>query len=382
MTGGAAAIMMSGMSGREELRGEVLRFIGRGIEAPPDEEAFSRLALAGFAYQFAENEPYRRFCERRHATPATVSDWRRIPAVPTAAFKEVALICGDASAAEAVFRTSGTSQGRDRRGAHHVRDLELYEASALPNFGAHMLPDSARLPTFVLGPSASAAPDSSLYWMLELVRARFGTPDSAHYVDESGLRLEPLLAGLDECERGGRPVMLLGTVTAFAYLLEELEALARGFRLPEGTRLMETGGTKGERREIPRAEFYEMLTRRLGVSEYYCVAEYGMTEMCSQFYDNVLPERVLARSPERRYKVVPPWVRTQVVDAETLEPTPDGSVGVLRHLDLANLDSVMAIQTDDLGVAGGGGFEILGRAAGAELRGCSIAMDQWLTAQR
>ncbi len=79
---------------------------------------------------------------------------------------------------------------------------------------------------------------------------------------------------------------------------------------------------------------------------------------------------------------MPPWVRTQVVEAETLEALPPGRVGLLRHYDLANLDSVMAIQTDDLGIAGPNGFEILGRAAGSELRGCSIAMDQWLTAQR
>ncbi len=107
-----------------------------------------------------------------------------------------------------------------------------------------------------------------------------------------------------------------------------------------------------------------------------------MTEMCSQFNDKVLRERALSRSPEWRHKVVPPWVRTQVLDAETLEPVADGKIGVLRHFDLANLDSVMAILTDDLGLAGSGGFEILGRARGAELRGCSIAMDQWLTAQR
>jgi hypothetical protein len=107
-----------------------------------------------------------------------------------------------------------------------------------------------------------------------------------------------------------------------------------------------------------------------------------MTELCSQFYDNVLRERVRARPPELRYKVVPPWVRTRVVDPETLAPVPAGRLGLLRHLDLANLDSVMAVQTDDLGVAAGPGFEILGRAAGAEARGCSIAMDEWLTAQR
>ncbi len=145
---------------------------------------------------------------------------------------------------------------------------------------------------------------------------------------------------------------------------------------------METGGFKRRRREIPRDEFYAMLVERLGVSEFYCIAEYGMTEVCSQFYDNVLRERASGRSPELRYKVVPPWVRTQVVDAESLEPVADGKVGLLRHFDLANLYSVTAVQTDDLGVAGAGGFELLGRAAGAELRGCSIAMDEWLSAQR
>ena len=58
---------------------------------------------------------------------------------------------------------------------------------------------------------------------------------------------------------------------------------------------------------------------------------------------------------------------------------------MLRHFDLANLDSVSAIQTDDLGiegeVAGGGGFEIVGRATGAGLRGCSLAIDEWLATQ-
>jgi len=164
--------------------------------------------------------------------------------------------------------------------------------------------------------------------------------------------------------------------------LEALDENERRFRLPLGSRVMETGGFKGLRRQISRGDMYALLTDRLGLPELYCVAEYGMTELCSQFYDNVLRERALGGNPRSRYKVVPPWVRTQVVDAESLEPLPAGRLGLLRHFDLANLESVMAIQTDDLGVTNGEGFEILGRAAGAELRGCSIAMDQWLTSQR
>lgn len=373
--------MMSDMSGREELRVEVLAYIQRGIRDPADDEGLERLALRVFEYQFAENEPYRRFCERRGATPASVAGWTGIPAVPTAAFRAAALICGGPEAAQAVFRTSGTSQGPERRGAHHVRDLELYRVSALTNFEAHLLADGARLRTLVLGPSGALVPDSSLTWMLDLVVHAFGAAGSGHYVDERGLRLEALCDALAECEAAERPVMLLGTAAAFAHLLEALDERGREYRLAPGSRLMETGGFKRQRSEIPRDQFYEMLVERLGLSEFYCVAEYGMTELCSQFYDNVLRERVLGRAPLLRFKVVPPWVRTQVVDAETLEAVPDGRVGLLRHHDLANLDSVLAIQTDDLGIAGGGGFEILGRATGAELRGCSIAMDQWLTAQ-
>ena len=103
-----------------------------------------------------------------------------IPAVPTAAFKAAPLVCGGPEAAEIVFRTSGTTGGPENRGAHHVRDLRLYEASALPNFRAHMLPENAWLPMLILGPTLKDAPDSSLTWMLERVKSALGATGSAH----------------------------------------------------------------------------------------------------------------------------------------------------------------------------------------------------------
>lgn len=369
------------MSPVEDLRDEVLKFIRAGVETPMDDQRFERLAHRVFEYQFEENEPYRRFCERRGIDPGGVAQYADIPVVPTAAFKEAALYCGDVQAAEAAFRTSGTSRGHERRGVHYVRDLELYRTSALGNFQSHLLPDGAKLPMLILAPGPRLAPDSSLTWMLELVRREVGGRGSDYYMDEDGLRWEALETALEEGRSLGQPVAVLGTAAAIARALEALAARGRSIPLPLGSRIMETGGFKGVDREIPRDDFYAMLTERFGVPEVYCVAEYGMTEMCSQFYDNVLREAARGHPPLRRYKVVPPWVRTHVVDAETLEPLPEGRVGVLRHFDLANLHSVMAIQTDDLGVAGPGGFEILGRAEGSEMRGCSIAMDEWLSTQ-
>lgn len=368
------------MADRDVLRGRVLDLIVEGPRGSTGPEVFDRLALDVFAYQFEENEPYRRYCERRGMGPAVVSHWTEIPAVPTAAFREAVLMCGDPTDAT-VFCTSGTTRGRERRGRHYVRDLSLYGASALANFACHLLPDRARLPMLILGPPPELAPDSSLTWMLETVRQAYSAQGSGYYIGSEGLRLDAMLTALEESERGGIPVCILGTASAIAHLIEALDGRSLRFSLPAASRLMETGGFKRRGGEIPREDFYARLTDRLGLSEFYCVAEYGMTELCSQFYDNVLNERARARSPELRYKVVPPWVRTRVLDAERLEPAPTGRIGVLRHYDLANLDSVMAIQTDDLGVMGAKGFEIIGRARGAELRGCSLAMDEWLTAQ-
>jgi hypothetical protein len=135
---------------------------------------------------------------------------------------------------------------------------------------------------------------------------------------------------------------------------------------------MDTGGFKGRSRAFPREELYRRLEAVLGIPATHCVNEYGMSEMLSQFYDR----RVGEVSPHLYF--APPWVRTQVLHPETLQPVAPGQVGVLRHWDLANIDSVMVLQTEDLGRAEEGGFYLLGRAARAEAKGCSLLVEEWL----
>ena len=71
-------------------------------------------------------------------------------------------------------------------------------------------------------------------------------------------------------------------------------------------------------------------------------------------------------------------MRTLVLDPLSLDPVPAGEVGILAHLDLANLGSVSAILTEDLGREVVGGFQLLGRSPGAEPRGCSLSMEDFL----
>ena len=131
---------------------------------------------------------------------------------------------------------------------------------------------------------------------------------------------------------------------------------------------METGGYKGRSRELPKAALHADLSRRLGLPLSGIICEYGMSELSSQAYDLAAD----AQNPLDRLFRFPPWCRFQIIDPETGRPCPERSPGLLRILDLANVASVIAVQTEDLAIQRGDGFELIGRAAKAEARGCSL----------
>ncbi len=358
----------------------ILEFIGRGVDQPRDEGAFNALALRLFAHQFAHNLPYRRLCERRGRTPATVGDWCQIPSVPIGAFKELILSCVPPDRAVAVFMTSGTTN-RERRGKAYHTTLDLYDASMRTNFAAHVLPDGARLPFLCLFPPPSILPHSSLSHYLQVGLTAFGAAGSGWFVGEKGLDAAGLTEALRYAEGSGGPVGLIGASFAFVHFLDHCAQRGRRFRLPPGSRIMDTGGFKGRSREIGREELYGLFAETFGVPATCCVNMYGMTEFSIQFYDVTLRRHVAGQAPAS-FKMGPPWSRTRVIDPETGADKPAGEMGVLLHVDLANRNTVSAILTEDLGRAVSEGFELLGRVQGVEARGCSMAVDEFLAAAR
>lgn len=355
----------------EEITKQVCGFIARH-----EPEGFEPLALAVFAFQFHHNLPYRNYCLGRGKTPETISHWREIPAVPTGAFKELDLTClPEGEKPEAVFLTSGTTHGEQRQGRHLIPRLSVYKAAILPHFAAHLLPDRARLRMLILTGSPSLWPHSSLAYMMEVVRRAFGADGSTYYLKEGGLDLEAVISDLKAAERTSSPVFLLGITIAFWKLIEHSRSLGIKFSLPSGSRIMDTGGFKGRRTQILKEELYRGYEEVLGIPKEFIVNEYGMAEMTSQFYDNVLVNHCQGRHAPR-FKTIPHWVRTMVVDPETWVEAPTGTVGILKHLDLANGGSIMALLTEDLGYAVAGGFELAGRIQGAEARGCSLLIEE------
>jgi len=349
-----------------------------------DDARFEALALELFAFQYAHCAAYRRFCDGRGRTPASVRAWTEIPAVPTGAFKEVVLTSFPPERAVHVFRTSGTTTRT--RGSLHLDTLDLYEASLLPTFRRHLLPEHApgeRVRFVVVAPSPEEAPDSSLSHMFGVLLGAIGSARSGYDVIGGELGAESLIEQVEACRLTGEPIALLGTAFAFVHLLEHLEAGGSKLACPPGSRLMETGGFKGRAREMPRKELYDWLSNRLGVPQTRIVNQYGMTELGSQFYDSVLVD---PEGPRR--KLGPPWARVRFIDPETGADVKEGEVGMVVIHDLANTGSVAALETADLGrrvLDEGGrpiGFEVLGRDPDAEARGCSIAADAMLAGLR
>ena len=328
---------------------------------------FDDWALRVFAHQVAHNAPYRAFCERRGVTPETVASWEDVPPVPTAAFRSADLAC---SAAEAIFRSSGTTVGPESRGRHLVPHLDLYRASALVTFARFLLPDGARLPGLFLLPPPEQRPDSSLVQMCAWVGEELAT-GADWFGGAAGLDVPRLVDRLRAAQSSGEAVLLAGPTAGFVRLFDAAPA----FRLGPGSRLMDTGGAKGMPRPLSRAGFLRACWTQLGLAGYFCVNEYGMTELCSQRYESVLRDRFAGRSLDARRLVAPPWLRTRVLDPDTLSPVAAGEVGLLCHHDLANAGSVSVVLTEDLGRrVGKDGIEVVGRVPGAPPRGCGILL--------
>jgi len=378
---------------RRTLERLVLDWIRAGVFQARDDERFSELALRLFAHQFEHNEPYRILCRSQGIDTPNRSDWRSIPLVPSSAFKQARLACFAAEATCKIFRSSGTTaassstgtrdtgaQCDDIRSELHLDTLELYESSLLETFPAFVCPELAageRMPFCVLAPDPRRAPDSSLSHMFGVVVEHLGAANSRFWLEPDVAPGVPALdlAGLVRSLReASEALALVGTAFAFVHLLDHLEQRELVLALPEGSRILETGGFKGRSRELPREALHAALSTRLGVASHRIVNQYGMCELATQFYEPSLIEGAATS-----WKRVPPWARIRAVSPATLEDVAAGDVGVLAIYDLANSGSVLGLLTADLGRVRGDRVEVIGRAPGAELRGCSLAAEAWLT---
>ncbi|MDE3254197.1 MAG: acyl transferase [Bacteroidota bacterium] len=311
-----------------------------------DASAFDQQSLAVFRFQYEQNPVYRKWVDLMQKDPATIKTLMDIPALPISFFKTETVKTTDFRES-LVFESSGTT--RSNTSKHYVKDPALYQRSFLDAFRLFYGNPSDWC---ILGllPSYLERQHSSLVYMVDELIRLSAHPSSGFYLNEHALLSERL----QQLENSGQKTLLIGVTFGLLDFAAEFPQQLRN------TIVMETGGMKGRRKELTRAEVHAILSQYLGVTEIH--SEYGMTELLSQAY-----------SKGKGRFFCPPWMKVVVRDEEDpLSIHPIGR-GILQVIDLANVYSSAFIATEDVGqVLEDGSFEIWGRLDNSDIRGCSL----------
>ncbi len=353
---------------------QVLSFIHR-----PEPDRFEHLAIDVFRHQFHAVAAYRGYCLARGVGAESVRCLDDIPAVSTVAFKFAELAGEESlhSPTTVVFQTSGTTKGRARRGRHFVPRHEVYHASAITHLRAMLFPDGCTMRMLTMHPTAHVMPESSLSRMITWAIEEFGRGPNLCAADREGVDVGAAMRFLGEAEAAAAPACIFGTTAALAKLFQGLRESGKVVRLARPSRLMDTGGAKGQTSPLDAPEVVALAAALLGIDPDLVVNEYGMTELCSQLYDATPFNSRLHAPRNPRVKVAPPWLYARAIDPVSLERVEDGRPGLLAFFDLANVGSVSAVMTEDFGIVSNDGVQILGRASAAEARGCALAIGQF-----
>jgi hypothetical protein len=340
------------------------------------ESAFSEIAVELFRENVEHNRIYADFVRHLGCDPESVGHFSEIPCLPVSFFKTQRLIW-EGHSPRMMFLSSGTAG--TERSRHYVASPDLYRDSLLAGF-RYFLGDPAGFYILALMPSPAEAPESSLVFMMqELIKAsaggqflimgsqsgrgsrkaagELGSPSGSEEKtrnpqDDPGVVLREYL---NLARKGGRKTLLVGITYA---LLD----LAANSTIRDASLLVaETGGMKGRRKELVRAEVHENLKAGFGVDRVF--SEYGMSELLSQ-----------AWSLGEGHFRCPPWMRVLVRDPnDPLSYVGPGQTGGISVIDLANRYSCPFIATQDLGrIHKDGSFEVMGRFDDSDIRGCSL----------
>lgn len=332
---------------------------------------FQKFVQRVVRYQKRHNPKLSAYWKGRGFEGENLTSSDEIPAVPTDVFRHMPLVSNEAPA-QGVFRTSGTTSGA--RGEHFYLSTRAYDAGALAHMRRTVLQNDAPIHLISIAFDAKDHPDSSLSHMLRVFGETLGKDARSQefYFESAGLRSDALRQRLHDAVQEQEPVIVFGTAFGLADAMDALKPV----KLPAQSLILQTGGFKGRRKALEAETFYDALSTHFGIPPQDILAEYGMTELSSQLYSDRSAPAHDAQSAAQRLLIPPPWCKVDAVDPHTLKPLPQGEVGLLRFIDCANIDSVVAIQTSDLGVIHPRGVELIGRSEDATPRGCSLAIEE------
>ena len=232
-----------------------------------DHLTFESTAIQVFNWQYTHNTIYKDYVNALGKNPRDVNSISQIPFLPISFFKSHEIKTGIWTN-ETVFESSGTTGAVSSR--HYVKDEDYYlrgcRASFEKEYGG-----LAQYQFLALLPSYLERGNSGLISMVNDF-IRNAQEGSGFYLDE----LDLLYAHLTSAKKRETPTILWGVTFA---LLDFAAKYQIDF---PNLVVMETGGMKGRRKEMIRADVHTKLKAAFGVSAIH--SEYGMTELFSQAY--------------------------------------------------------------------------------------------------
>jgi phenylacetate-coenzyme A ligase PaaK-like adenylate-forming protein len=314
--------------------------------------SFDEQALKTFHFQYKYNDIYRTYCDNLRINPKEVIQWAEIPCLPISAYKYHEVKTGQWAPQE-TFMSSGTTSNTIRS-KHFIKSTSFYHQNAAEIWSQQM-GDAKKYCYLALLPGYLERDGSSLISMVHHLISASIYEHGGFYLRED----DRLLHTLQSNHHNAIPTVLFGVSYALLDFIENHTVCYPDLIV------IETGGMKGQRAEITKAELHAKIKAGFGSS--HITSEYGMTELLSQAYAK---ENGIFRMHDRlRVKI------TQINDPLTTEKV--GKSGIVNVIDLANIDSCCFIQTQDVGIDHGSDeFSILGRLDEADLRGCNLMIDE------
>jgi Acyl-protein synthetase, LuxE len=311
-------------------------------------ENFSELALELFHYQAQNNAVYHQYLSHLGTRAKNIQKLEEIPFLPIDFFKNHSIIVNNLQVQKEFASSATTGQITSK---HLVADVDFYHQISQVIFQTQYN-DLTQFHILGLLPSYLERNNSSLVEMVQYFITQSKSPYSGFYLHN----FEELAQKLTFLQTDAtRKTLLIGVTFALLDFAEQFP-----MDLSQVV-VMETGGMKGRRQELIRAEVQDYLKQQLKLTKVH--SEYGMTELLSQAY-----------SQGDEIFTMPPTLKIILRDInDPFDLNPQRKVGAINVIDLANVDSCAFIATQDVGeMVSQNQFKVLGRLDNSDMRGCSL----------
>lgn len=308
------------------------------------DEEFNNFSLEIFQFQYRHNSVYQAFVDGVCQDLERITHFSQIPCLPIEFFKTHTISTVD-NVPELKFRSSGTT-GQERS-THYIFSEAVYKESILKCFSLfYGKPSDYIICAFV--PDYATHQESSLAYMLDYLIKLSDRPQSGFYWGNVDDLIEILQ------EYSDHPKIIFGITYALIHFADKYQSPLKN------TVIIETGGMKGQSKEVIRPEVHSLLTNSFSCPVH---SEYSMAELMSQAY-----------SKDGNTFSPPAWMKILIREVhDPLSLAAPGKTGGINIIDLANFHTCPFIATKDLGVLHtGGSFEVLGRFDYSDIRGCNL----------